>query len=247
MSHGSSRGSTLVVFGDSLSDNGNLLALIGLPQPPYWQGHFSNGPTYAEQLAQSLHMRLDDRAFGFAEASDGSPPLLVNPATGNPFPINLPEQVAGYLADLNGHKAPHDTTALINIGSNDYDAFLFYGLDPQTIQSFVANVVGSIEQAVDALTQAGVQHIVLFTLPDFGITPNAQAAGPQVAAFAHEIDLINNAALQQVAASHPNVQLVDVFQLTEAFAADPQSFGFNSRPTNWPSSTASIRPARRMA
>jgi phospholipase/lecithinase/hemolysin len=228
MSHGSLDISRLVVFGDSLSDNGNLFDLIGLPQPPDWQGRFSNGPNYAEQLAKLLHTRLDDRAFGFAEASDSSPPLLVNPATGSAFPINLPEQIAGYIADLHGHKAPHDATALINIGSNDYDAFFFFGLDPQTIQPFVANVVGSIEQAVDALTQAGVEKIILFTLPDFGITPNAQAEGPQVVALVHAVDLINNAALKQIAASHPNVELVDVFQLTEAFAADPQSFGFNS-------------------
>src|ERR1700681_2388013 len=173
MSHGSLDISRLVVFGDSLSDNGNLFDLIGLPQPPDWQGRFSNGPNYAEQLAKLLHTRLDDRAFGFAEAIDSSPPLLVNPATGSAFPINLPEQIAGYIADLHGHKAPHDATALINIGSNDYDAFFFFGLDPQTIQPFVANVVGSIEQAVDALTQAGVEKIILFTLPDFGITPNA--------------------------------------------------------------------------
>jgi len=76
MSH---RTSTLVVFGDSLSDNGNLFDLIGFPQPPAWEGRSSNGPVYAEQLASFLHMRLDDRAFAGAEASDLSPPLIVNP------------------------------------------------------------------------------------------------------------------------------------------------------------------------
>jgi len=121
MSH---RTSTLVVFGDSLSDNGNLFDLIGFPQPPAWEGRSSNGPVYAEQLASFLHMRLDDRAFAGAEASDLSPPLIVNPVTGQPLPINLSTQIAGYLADLNGHQAPEGTTALINIGSNDYDAFL---------------------------------------------------------------------------------------------------------------------------
>jgi hypothetical protein len=79
MSH---RTFTLVVFGDSLSDNGNLFDLIGFPQPPAWEGRFSNGPVYTEQLASFLHMRLDDRAFGGAEASDLSPPLIVNPVTG---------------------------------------------------------------------------------------------------------------------------------------------------------------------
>ena len=225
MSHRSSHASTLVVFGDSLSDNGNLLALIGLPQPPDWQGRFSNGPTYAEQLAQFLGMQLDDRAFGDAEASDASLPLL-----GIPLPINLSDQVAGYLGDLHGHMAPHGTTALLNIGSNDYIAYLESNVpkDPQTAEAVVMSVVGAIDQAITELTSAGVDKIVLLTLPDFGITPGAQALGPQAAAFAHELDLANNAALAQVAASHPNVQLVDVFQLSEALFADPHSFGFSA-------------------
>jgi hypothetical protein len=214
---------TLVVFGDSLSDNGNLFDLIGLPQPPDWEGRFSNGPNYAEQLASLLHMRLDDRAFGFAEASDSSPPLLVDHVP--PHPINLSYQVANYIAGLDGHKAPADATALINIGSNDYDGFFFAGGTPAELPAFVQNVVGSIDAAIQALTDAGFKHIILYTLPDFGITPNAQLAG--VADIVHQVDLVNNNLLAQVAAAHPNVQLVDVFQLTEALAANPATFGFD--------------------
>src|ERR1700754_1440974 len=41
----------IVVFGDSLSDNGNLYALTGQPtSPPYFQGRFSNGPVFTELL-----------------------------------------------------------------------------------------------------------------------------------------------------------------------------------------------------
>jgi len=41
----------LVVFGDSLSDNGNLYAISGQPtSPPYFQGRFSNGPVFTELL-----------------------------------------------------------------------------------------------------------------------------------------------------------------------------------------------------
>jgi phospholipase/lecithinase/hemolysin len=227
MSH-ESRNSTLVVFGDSLSDNGNLFDLIGQPAPPAWEGRASNGPTYAEQLAKMLHVRLDDRAFAAAEASDASPPVLVDPA-GHPLPINLSNQIAGYIADLHGHQAPHNTTVLINIGSNDYQGFLqSTPPTPENIQAEVQNVVGSIAQAIDTLTHAGVEKIILFTLPDFGITPAAQAQGPVVAAFAHALDVVNNAALEQMAASHPNVQVVDIFQLSEALFADPHSFGFSA-------------------
>ena len=43
----------LVVFGDSLSDNGNLYAATGggtPTSPPYYQGRFSNGPVFTELL-----------------------------------------------------------------------------------------------------------------------------------------------------------------------------------------------------
>ncbi|QPF94365.1 SGNH/GDSL hydrolase family protein [Bradyrhizobium commune] len=218
--------STLVVFGDSLSDNGNLFNLIGLPQPPDWDGRFSNGPNYAEQLASLLHMRLDDRAYGFAEASDTSPSLLVNHVP--PHAINLSYQVAQYIAELDGHKPPADATALINIGSNDYDSFFLNDGNPADLPAFVQNVIGSVDAAINALTDAGFKHIILYTLPDFGLTPNAQAEGPAVVAAVHAVDLVNNAALAQLAASHSNVHLVDAFQLTEAFAADPKTFGFNN-------------------
>src|SRR5690242_7531767 len=46
----------IVAFGDSLSDAGNVfIATNGqLPAPPYFNGHFSNGPTWVEDLSQAL-------------------------------------------------------------------------------------------------------------------------------------------------------------------------------------------------
>jgi phospholipase/lecithinase/hemolysin len=38
----------LVVFGDSLSDNGNSLAAAGRPQPPYYYGRWTNGLNWVD-------------------------------------------------------------------------------------------------------------------------------------------------------------------------------------------------------
>ena len=48
----------MYVFGDSLSDNGNVLALTGglYPPAPYFQGQFSNGPVAVEWLATGLQL-----------------------------------------------------------------------------------------------------------------------------------------------------------------------------------------------
>jgi len=42
----------LVVFGDSLLDNGNSLFLFGLPQSPYRNGRWSNGPSWVDIFRQ---------------------------------------------------------------------------------------------------------------------------------------------------------------------------------------------------
>src|SRR5258708_37398971 len=66
----------------------------------------------------------------------------------------------------------------------------------------------------------------MFSLPDLGLLLAAQAGGPLAVALAHAVAVANNAALETMAASHPNVEVVDVFQASEALNADPQSFGF---------------------
>jgi hypothetical protein len=69
----------IVLFGDSLSDNGNgSFALTRRAWPAdaaYFDGRFSNGPTWIEYVAQAyfgapLDRGLDDGAFGGATLDD---------------------------------------------------------------------------------------------------------------------------------------------------------------------------------
>ncbi|MGZ9082256.1 MAG: SGNH/GDSL hydrolase family protein [Rhodoplanes sp.] len=75
----------MFVFGDSLSDTGNVYDLTRgiLPAPPYAGGRFSDGPVYAEYMAKGLGLPLDNvlsggtnYAFGGAETNSGVPTLL---------------------------------------------------------------------------------------------------------------------------------------------------------------------------
>ena len=62
-------GYDLFVFGDSLSDIGQLFQKTGLPPAPYFNGRFSNGPLAVETLASDLGVNISlntDFAIGGA-------------------------------------------------------------------------------------------------------------------------------------------------------------------------------------
>ena len=206
--------SHLVFFGDSLTDNGNLFALTGSPAPPYWQGRFSNGPTYAEQLPALLAGRsinVQNYAYGGATAAGTTQ-------------IDLDTQVQSFIASLHGHQAAKGTEAVLYIGNNDYLRY-----DPATGAPPVAAVTAHIKTAIDTLHNLGVEKIVVFTLPDFSISPAGQATDPALVAGADAIIAANNAALKQLAAAETaagtTVIVVDANVFAKAVGADFHAFG----------------------
>lgn len=65
----------IAVFGDSLSDNGNLYAFSGgafPPSPPYYAGRVSNGQVAVEYMAGILGSPLLDYAFAGATTGIGN-------------------------------------------------------------------------------------------------------------------------------------------------------------------------------
>jgi phospholipase/lecithinase/hemolysin len=117
---------TLFAFGDSLSDAGNLFFEDGgiAPVPPYVDGHFSNGPTWVEDLSEMLGLGAltpflapsggNDFAFGGAQTgpTDINPP---NPS--NPIHIDVPDQINAY--DLFNPKPVAGALYTLDIGGND--------------------------------------------------------------------------------------------------------------------------------
>lgn len=61
--------SRMVVFGDSLSDSGNLKQrLLVFPSSPYWLGRFANGPNWTDYLAEQTGIAVQNHAVGGAAA-----------------------------------------------------------------------------------------------------------------------------------------------------------------------------------
>ena len=174
--------SNVYVFGDSLSDNGNLQAFT---QDPAIPTRFTNGPVAVElvagqlghALAPSLHL-LPPQATGgnygnnFATASaiaideDGD---LTTPD------INLPTQVGAYL-QLRGGQAEADALHIVMIGGNDLFAaqdIIINGTWGAYYSAYdrVIEASDSVRQQLQNLIASGAKNILIVNAPDIGATP----------------------------------------------------------------------------
>lgn len=154
----------LVVFGDSLSDNGNLYEVMNhqFPQsPPYFDGRFSNGPVWIEHLAASYFnnpaAHLQNYAYGGAGVSE-------LPEDEELF--TLKREVDNYLA-ANNDKAAEDSLFIVWIGGNNY-----LGL-PSNPDESVSSTIAGIQNSVKKLVEKGAKNIMIINLPDLGGTPAA--------------------------------------------------------------------------
>lgn len=209
----------LIVFGDSLSDSGNLFAATGgaiPPSPPYFNGRFSNGPVWVEFLAAELGVPVQDYALG--GALTGRANLFDDPGIPAEFP-GLLDEIDMFLA-LNGGVADPRALYVVWAGANDF----FLAPAPATIAPAVTNLV----TAVRTLADRGARHIVVPTMPDLGLTPDGRASGfsPQLTALSVAFNRALKAGLRGL-----KVTTFDAFALFHEIVNDPTEFGFTDATT----------------
>lgn len=208
--------SSVIVYGDSLSDNGNLynatapILGTGYPPPPYYNGRFSNGPVAVEQLAAQLTAPLIDHAFGGATTGIGNQTDLGTVTSLGLF--GLPGMLSQLAAFGSG---PADPNALYVVwgGANDYE-----------LGGSAAVAAHNIDTIVAALEGAGAQHILVPGLPDLGLTPEflGNAGATQ---FTNQF----NTALQ--AGLSGNAIYFDTFGVLNSIVANPSAYGFTNTNT----------------
>lgn len=210
--------SKVVVFGDSLSDNGQLFALSGgaFPPFPYFQGRFSNGPVWIENLAARLGVPLEDHAFGgaFTDASNINSSFV-------PGAPGMQTSVAAYLAT----QPRLDPKALYVIwgGANDY------------LNGFQTNPnipVSNIVAEVLALDARGAKSFLIPNLPDLGSLPVTLSSpfGPlfnQLTAF-HNAILAGAVQSLRSTQHGDKIYFMDANALVRNIRANPSAFGFTN-------------------
>jgi outer membrane lipase/esterase len=223
--------SKLVVFGDSLSDNGNLPPGAA-PPPPYSNGRFSNGDVWVQQLGFGALSHANtgvgsvDWAFGGARTDSQA------------FPPGMPLQIAGYL----GAGGVLDSHSLVTVwgGANDiFQEIPIAGGNPATaiavMQGTGATAANNIGGMVNTLANAHAGTILVPNLPQLSATPQFNsgpglAGAPLADAGANAFNSVLFTNLQAQAAAHPgtNIILMDINNASHVFHDYGALFGFTN-------------------
>ncbi|NDJ17301.1 SGNH/GDSL hydrolase family protein [Myxacorys almedinensis] len=226
--------SQLVIFGDSLSDRGNLFGVTSQqfpPSPPYFEGRFANGLIWADYLAPQLGID-SDRISSFAVG--GAKTGRENIATtlfGLPESLNLPgvlDQIDTFAATTGAYGADPHALYVVWAGSND---LLNLPPDPQGAIAGIRQAVSNISTAITKLADLGAERVLVPNSIDLGLAPFPRRNG--VAAQATQASIGFNQALNQaLTALEPALGIdiieVDLFSITQRIAASPGEFGFTN-------------------
>jgi phospholipase/lecithinase/hemolysin len=220
--------SQLVIFGDSLSDVGNVSqATAGLPFVPrtpgpyYYNGRFSNGPVYAEALASGLDLPplVHSRSGGDNFAHGGAK------TSGTSFPNSLVvRDVDDQVGDFLGSRTA-DPNALFVVwaGAND----LIGG------QTNISIPINRLATDIGRLITAGARSFLVPNLPLLGYTPRYNGNPTNFATYNARSEQFNAALatmLDDVAANHPTITTFrfDIATLFSQAIANPAAFGFTN-------------------
>lgn len=184
----------LVIFGDSLSDNGNLKEFTHyIPNDPYFKGRFSNGLVWNDYFSILTEVPILNYAYGGSKTkSENNMPIYkfvayLKSGVRNLITGGMTNYVNNYVKNnlqWNSTKGSYsirssdETLYVIWIGGNDYLESMnsekeFRKLIDNDSYKLSENIVDNIIYSVQQLQQAGARHIMILGLPDMGLTPEA--------------------------------------------------------------------------
>lgn len=213
----------IVVFGDSLTDNGRLYSTLKfIPKsPPYFKGRFSNGFTWAELVGKAFYDRfyIDTQIYAWG----GATAILHNPAHDSFIaPIVLETELYDYFL----HSLLVDKSKILYIiwiGANDY----LYERDLD-INGLTNTVVDKVSWAVETLISHGAKNFMLMTLPDLSKTPFAQHSENtqrlEQLAKMHNQKLLDRA--KYLSSRYPTVKIttLDIFTVFNDLLGDVEKY-----------------------
>ena len=237
------------VFGDSLSDRGNLADALGhhFPSPPFFHDSFTNGPTAVQVMAQRLGLTEDPSLFptafqdvhglgytsgtnyAVAGATAGTLiPTGTSPSQGVPG-ANLGAQIGAFLAKVGG-AVPGSALVTVFIGGNDVRTAAHQGNTAYVTDGINAELAG-----ITQLLAAGAKSLLVVNVPDVGVIPEfttfspaGQAAAATAASKDFNARLASGVATIAAANSSADIKLFDLFSYNNSLVANAASLGITN-------------------
>jgi phospholipase/lecithinase/hemolysin len=211
------RFSRIFAFGDSLSDSGNVYSMTFhlYPAAPYWNGRFSNGPTWVEVLGTKYSLVIKaSRSGGTNYAYGGAQTGYGNSSSGTP---NADTQISSFTSAV-GSFSGNDLVTLW-VGAND----LING------QTDVSIPTTNIYNECVRLKNLGARYLLVGNVPPLGFTPRflgtADEAGKN--AISQSFNTALHSRMVAFRAAFPTVRVIefDAYGLFMAVRSDPFGFG----------------------
>ena len=228
---------SVVVFGDSLSDSGNIAQSYtpiarsyGFEIPAGTSFTTNPDPVWAEIVAQTFGASGTNSLAGGANYAWGG--ACVNP-NGPCEESSVPGTEQQINQHLSGGSADPETLYMIWGGVNDISAVAGGNpSDPQSALDGVLEAAGAYVDQIRDLQDAGARYVVVLNLPDAGKTINAQRAGavnPGVPAALSALTRAYNEALDTgISSQEQGIVPVNIFALMDEIIEDPGNYGFTN-------------------
>lgn len=220
----------LVVFGDSLSDTGRIYTIFSnahktiplipiLPKsPPYYDGRFSNGPVWVEELSTTLNLKLVNYALGGSLAESFW-------ESGTAFPFSFDTMLDQYIMDHLFDKNKSQHLYVIWGGGNDYLN------DRADAEGATNKTVNAIKRHIEKLASFGAKNIMVLNLPDVGQAPIATSQGPDKSAHMSLLSTLHNKKLAKMVAEEKqkyagklDILFVDTYYYFEMIMSNPEKY-----------------------
>ncbi|CAG8488250.1 4315_t:CDS:2 [Ambispora gerdemannii] len=218
---------TIVVFGDSLSDNGNQFASTNNTIPPpdiYPKGRWTNDKTWVEYVADSLNVNLRDMAFGGATADN-----------------NIVKSENIIVKSENSSTGTHNKQKYeLSSVKQQLDYFLQNGTEPDKYQTtymiWIENIIDSIQESLTRLsTSVGARKFLINNLPPLEITPLIQRHfTTDQQKQLKDLVISHNAQLEvmvknfSLTSHRVTARVFDVYNLTNEILNDPDKYHFKN-------------------
>ncbi len=168
--------SNMFIFGDSMSDTGNLASVVGDFPPVYYNNRVSNGPVAVEVLGEKLGLSTD-ASLHLISQNAGTNYAVASAKSGESGPFDLDTQINAFLM-ANEFSAPEDALYVLFIGGNDVRS----ARDIEgryLVKAAMKNSADNIKKNINRLINSGAKFFVVMNSIDMGRIPEALLPGSQ--------------------------------------------------------------------